>query len=321
MKKTVIGIAVFLLCIFIIAIVIGGGNEDDAVEFSQKTDETVHLSSSDNDLSVKDNRCRAVIEDDTCIRGDSILNPNSPSSSPSQILTRFAYATSYNHDTKCPNWVAWHLKREHLDGPYSRNGVPYCDENRNVVGIGVLPFDGIKGDYILDVEAEEPRQKPSDWPDEKYGMTHGHICPAGDNTWSKVAMNQSFLLTNICPQTEKLNGGGWKKLEEKCRRWAQRFGDIYIVAGPVFDGGVVRRTFGESNVAVPDAFFKVVLCMNGQPKAIGFIYPNDDESHSMMDQFCSVDDVEKNTGMDFFASLPDDVENEIEATTAWKEWQ
>ena len=45
----------------------------------------------------------------------------------------------------------------------------------------------------------------------------------------------SFLLTNMYLQDEKLNGGAWKKLEEKCRTWTNKYGDIYIVAGAIFN--------------------------------------------------------------------------------------
>ena len=62
-------------------------------------------------------------------------------------------------------------------------------------------------------------------------MTHGHMCHAGDNKWDKAAMNQPFFLTDMCPQDEKLNGGGWKRPEEKCLTGAAQYGSIYIVAG------------------------------------------------------------------------------------------
>ena len=35
-----------------------------------------------------------------------------------QIVKKKSYVASYNKDTKCPNWVAWHLTAEHADGPY-----------------------------------------------------------------------------------------------------------------------------------------------------------------------------------------------------------
>ena len=138
-------------------------------------------------------------------------------------------------------------------------------------------------------------------------MTHGHICPAADNRWSKAAMNQSFLLTNMCPQDGNLNGGGWQKLEDKCRTWAMQFGGIYIVSGPNHSSGKVSRTIGASKVAVPDAFFKVVLCLEGTPKAIGFLYKNDSSSQSIKDCVCSVDIVEELTGFDFFHYTEDEI--------------
>lgn len=248
-----------------------------------------------------------------------LLAPAMPGYVPSQILERLGYIVSYNHETKCPNWVAWHLTAEHVDGNYPRKGVPYLDENGNAIGIGPVTPENQCGDYFLDREAEEPRQLLSDWTNNEYQMTHGHICPAGDNKWSKAAMNQSFLLTNMCPQTEKLNNGGWKKLEEKCRIWANRFGDVYIVAGPIYYRKV-NRTIGASRVAVPDAFFKVVLCMKETPKAIGFIYENNESKQSMEHAVCSVDDVEEKTGFDFFYSLPDDIENDIEQKVELNKW-
>ena len=106
--------------------------------------------------------------------------PAMPDYVPSQILERLGYITSYNHDTKCPNWVAWHLTKERTDGPFPRKGVPYYDENGTAIGIGDVTPDTQRGDYFLDRESEEPRQQLSDWTRD-YNMSHGHMCPAGDN--------------------------------------------------------------------------------------------------------------------------------------------
>ena len=44
-----------------------------------------------------------------------LLAPAMPGYVPSKILERIGYIVSYNHETKCPNWVAWHLTQEHTD--------------------------------------------------------------------------------------------------------------------------------------------------------------------------------------------------------------
>ena len=237
-----------------------------------------------------------------------------------QILSRVGYTLSYNQQTKLANWVGWHLTRDHTDGPYSRNGVPYYDEEGQAIGIGPVTAETLKGVYFLDSTVKGGRQDFEDWASAKdYNMNHGHLCPAADNKWSKEAMNQSFLLTNICPQNIDLNAGDWESLEKKCRTWAKRHGDIYIVAGPIFHNKNYR-TIGNNKMGIPDAFFKVILCTNGSPKALGFIFPNEGMSHQLTHYLCSVDSVESVTGIDFFFSLPDDIENEVESSCNYEKW-
>lgn len=248
---------------------------------------------------------------------DNCLEVLSPDHKKGQFLQRISYCTSYNNKTRNPNWVAWKLTREHTDGPYPRKGVPYFTEDGQAYGIGKVTLKTLKNVYFLDSESEKPRQELSDW-STKYNMSHGHMCPAGDNKWDRAAINQSFLLTNMCPQDQSLNSGGWNKLEEKCRSWANKYGYIYIVAGPIFRGKPSRFL---GHIAVPDAFFKVVLCMSGKPKAIGFIYENDSSSQSINNKYCTVDHVEEITGFDFFSSLPDDVEDIIEAKSNINDWK
>ena len=211
-----------------------------------------------------------------------------------QILKRSAYILSYNKDTKCPNWVAWHLTAEHVDGDVPRDNSYYEDE-----------------------EVPNPRATYEDY--RGSGWSKGHMCPAGDNKWSELAMRESNLLTNICPQDRSLNSGVWNKIEQDCRRWAKKYGDVYIVCGPIFLNRE-HETFGRNKVVVPEAFFKVILCLQGKPKAIGFVIRNND-GKKKRDQFINtVDDVERITGFDFFPSLPDDVEDSVEAAANIDEW-
>jgi endonuclease G len=245
-----------------------------------------------------------------------------PKKTPSKeevLLCRIAYKLSYNTETRQPNWVAWTLTRDHSDGPYSRKGVPYYDDNGNIIGILSSPTDVVRGDFIVDKDVSCPRQEHIDWKEHPIGIDHGHMCPAADCKWDKGAMNQSFLLTNICPQDRELNGGDWDKLEKKCRTWAKQYGQIYIVAGPIFMSDE-KRCFGMNQIPIPDAFFKVVLCMTGNPKAIGFVFPNSGTHQNLKEYVQTVDDVERITGIDFFPAIPDDIENEVEAKVDIGEW-
>ena len=71
---------------------------------------------------------------------------------------------------------------------------------------------------------------------------------------------------------------------------------------------------------MPEAFYKVVLCRKGNPKAIGFIYKNRGGYQSMSDCACTVDEVERITNINFFPALNDDVEDRIEAKARLGDW-
>lgn len=321
MKKFVLAFILFIIFIFVLAILIGREddnayyeNTEDDVYIEQFVENTSSASETEEDqVSLQKRQNHDTVDDLT-------LPSSSKSGHAEQIIQRVAYTVSYNNTTKCPNWVSWCLTAEHTDGPYSRKGVPYCDEDRHTAyGIGAIDNNNNKGDYFLDTDFAGPRQEFSDWRDKTYNVNHGHICPAGDNKWSKEAMNQSFYLSNMCPQDIDLNGGDWENLEKKCRRWAKKYGAIYIVAGPVFYNDTYR-TMGDGKVGIPDAFFKVILCLNQGQKAIGFLFPNKGDSHELIHYIKTVDEIEEITGYDFFSSLPNDVENVLESTCDWGEW-
>jgi endonuclease G len=152
-------------------------------------------------------------------------------------------------------------------------------------------------------------------------MDRGHMCPAGDNRWHWKAMQESFYMTNICPQNHNLNRGDWKELEDACRLWTKKEGKLYIVCGPVLYRQKHRTIGRKHKVTVPEAFFKVILSTrNGHPKAIGFIFKNLSGNHPLKNYVNSVDEVERITGIDFFPALPDDVEKKVEAMQDLNLW-
>lgn len=219
---------------------------------------------------------------------DKLVMQTSPKGTPEQILKRTGYVASYNKTTLLPNWVAWHLTAERTEGSAKRSGV----------------------DFAEDMEVPEPRA--TDWDYYNSGYDRGHMCPAADNKWSKKAMEESFLFTNMCPQNGNLNRGDWNEMEMACRKWAKKYGDLYIVCGPILYKGK-HKTIGKNKVVVPEAFFKVVLRTGDDPQAIGFIYKNTSGNRPKDSYVNTVDEVERITGIDFFPSLPDDVEKKVEA--------
>ena len=161
---------------------------------------------------------------------------------------------------------------------------------------------------------------PNWWDYRDSGYDRGHMAPAGDMKWDEQAMDETFYLTNICPQDNSLNAGFWNDLELKVREWARRDKSLIVVTGPIV--GTNPSTIGQDmDIAVPEGFFKVVLAPKCNPmRAIAFICPNRACGGSLKSYAVSVDEVEKRTGMNFFNALPDDVENNIEAKCNLYQW-
>lgn len=206
------------------------------------------------------------------------------------LLFKSQFIISYNMDRMCPNYVCWSLTQLRSNGKVQRT-------------------NNFHGDPAMRPDA---RVETFDY--NGSGYDRGHMCPAGDNKNTDMAMDESFCMTNICPQNHQLNTGLWNDLEMQCRSWARNYGTLYICCGPIFDQQQ-PRTIGsrkDVKIAVPDRFFKVILTLGRVPKAIGFIYPNRACGGDMRDYAVSVDKVEKVTDMDFFYQLDDAQEKQLE---------
>lgn len=207
------------------------------------------------------------------------------------ILMKSQFSISYNATTNCPNYVCWHLFSNRSQGDLKRP-------------------DDFTPDMSLPASMQVNTHDYSG-----SGYDRGHMCPAGDNKNDRNAMFESFMMSNICPQSHDLNAGDWNELEELCRDWARNYGDLYICCGPIFDSDnpkTIGKRDRDIRIAVPDRFFKVVLMIGDNPKAIGFIFPNEGSRRTLRSYAVSVDRVERETGIDFFPSLPDNIENKVE---------
>lgn len=212
-----------------------------------------------------------------------------------QIIEHFAYTVSYNPTWNLPNWVAYSLTKEETSGPYEREKSFYPDPK-------------VKGQPVIHKDYTHS------------GYDRGHMAPAADMKWSEQAMRESFYMTNICPQNQNLNRGDWNDLEELARDWARKYGEIYIVCGPLVSQDY--RTIGQNKkIAIPDAFFKVFLRQTDTSwTAIGFVMPNQAGNRPLMTYMMSIDEVEELSGIDFFYNLPDEIEEKIEHDLSVIEW-
>ena len=211
------------------------------------------------------------------------------------VVCQYSGFTSYfNPETHIPNCVAYEIIESETTG----------DEPRK---------KSFEADHTIDGCAESSDYRNS-------GYDRGHMAPAADMKWSKVAMEESFLMTNICPQVKSLNSGIWHRLEQRVREWAARDSSIIVVCGPIFTPGKPVEQIGEIGVAVPHRFFKA-LYAPGRNIGIAFIFDNDKVKGELRKYAVTIDSVEHETGLDLFYNLPDDIENEIENQCNYKLWE
>lgn len=210
------------------------------------------------------------------------------------IIEHKAYSLSYNEDYEQANWVAWQLTKAELEGGNER-----------------------QDHFITDPEIKSGSAHPTDY--KKSGYDRGHLAPAADFSFDKQAMEESFYMSNMSPQTPELNRGIWKKLEEQSRDWAKDDEELFIVTGPIFSENMKR--IGKNKVAVPTVYFKVLLDLKEpELKAIAFLMKNEGSEQSLHYFAVPIDSVEQLTQLNFFPLIPDSLEDRLERSKDFNLW-
>lgn len=212
------------------------------------------------------------------------------------IVEHLAYSLDYNEDYEQADWVFYELTKEEV----LNKKVPRKDK------FAKDPISSISSALATDYA--------------KSGYDRGHLCPAADNRWSKQAMEQSFYMSNMSPQSPDLNRKIWAELEDKVREWAVENEEVYVVTGPILADGF-KEKIGKSKVAVPNYFYKVVADLSGdQIKGVGFIFVNGENNGELKYYACTIDMVEERTKIDFFPQLNDSIEQQIETDYVLEDW-
>lgn len=214
---------------------------------------------------------------------------------PAKDVVRHTYYTlSYNEKYEQANWVYYTL---------TDSMVLHSGEERG---------NNFRSDKLV-VTASA---KSSDYTNS--GYDRGHLCPAADMGFNKVAMEESFYMSNISPQVPDFNRGIWKELELMVRKWTVAEHKLYIVSGPVFKDN--KGVIGKDKVLVPGYFFKIIYDPADGSKMISFLFPNEKSNRRLIDFAVTTDKIEQITGYDFFSQLPDDQETKLEGSVQLAGW-
>lgn len=216
----------------------------------------------------------------------------------SDVANRSALISSYDRRTRNPQWVIEHITPESLarrDG--DRKHSVFLEDDSVPV-----KFRGLLKDYF------------------RSGYDRGHQVPAADCKWSQTAMNETFYLSNMCPQVgEGFNRDYWAHFEDFCRRLTGRYPSVRIVTGPLYlprkdpvdnKWYVKYEMIGNPpSVAVPTHFYKVIFAEDGKVGgnvAIGaFVLPNAaiPNTKPITDFEVPIEAVERASGLEFAAKL------------------
>ena len=196
-----------------------------------------------------------------------------------EVIHHPFYSLSYDETHEQAEWVAYQLFADSLRKPWLAREDSFREDPKVSTGSATLR------DY------------------RNSGYDRGHLVPSADMAYNKEAMVGTFLMSNMSPQARNFNKGIWRELEELTRGWAKRFKSLYIVSGPVLTlepKGVI----GDNDVTIPAAYFKVLLDLSEpELKGIAFIIPNEISYEPLFRYATSIAEVEKMTGIDFFADL------------------
>jgi len=187
----------------------------------------------------------------------------------------------------------------------------------------VAADDAERGDsFTVDPEVSGrgwPSARTSDYVGS--GYDRGHLVPSADRLGSRAENDATFRLSNIAPQHPALNRGVWNSLERQIRRLAARVDSLWIVTGTLTAPSPPR--IGAAGVAVPEAFYKVILARRGGGgyRAIAFMIPNDEPRSADFRAYAvAVDRVEERAEIDFYPALPEAIEAAVERTAEPRDW-
>ena len=227
--------------------------------------------------------------------GDSPpLDDYLPAKSAGEIVRHKAFILNYREEYEQASWVLHRLLAKASGGKAPRSN-----------------------EFMPDPLVSTGSAQPYDYA--RSGYDKGHLCPAGDFKYDKALEDETFYMSNMSPQAGDLNRNIWNDMEQMVRRWAKKRGSLIIVTGPVLKKGL--ETIGRSTqIAVPEQYYKIAYDPSTQ-QAIAILMPNKGIYDQQIKEFVvSIDEVEKLTGIDFFAKLPDSLEKQLESEANVSDW-
>jgi len=232
----------------------------------------------------------------TCIVSLNVLSQQFELPAPGpreQQVKHTLFALSYNEGYELASWAAYQL----------------TPEQARTTGT-------FKEKYVEDPLVTTGSAAVKDYKDA--GFIMGQLVPPEDMFVSPQALEETFLTSNTVPHKPSFNKNVWKLIEKLAREWAKEGNTLYIVTGPVL-ADAPFGTFGPNKISIVERYYKAILDVTGE-RAIAFVIRGNVATGVPKSFAITVDELEKVTGIDFFPSLPDDLEQKVEADHDFTKW-
>lgn len=210
-----------------------------------------------------------------------------------ELVQHTYYSLCYSEQNEQAAWSAHYLTVKSLSGAQNRTNNFRVDPN-------VSTESANKSDY------------------KNSGFDRGHLVPAGDMKLNRTSMSESFFMSNISPQSPGFNRGVWRRIEKLTRKWAQEYGGLFVVTGPILEKGL--PTIGQ-NVSIPRYFYKIIFdASSKKQKMLAFLIENKNSKSPLKEFVTTVDEIEQITGIDFFHEMSTSWQNQLESQVNLSDW-
>lgn len=225
-----------------------------------------------------------------------------------RVFRNDAYMAGYSEKLGNPIWVTYQVLPKPDNQPRLKRPSSFNSDWRSTRCLLYLPC----------VEHEDYTSS---------GYDRGHLAPNHviASRYGKKAQHETFLLTNISPQTPLLNRRAWQRLEEiSANYFADKYAPFTVITGPIFDEKP-KHLPGFKQIAIPKSFYKIFVREGEKPgdapKVLAFIMPQEVKGNEdLRDFLVSVREIEQQTGLDFLHKLDDGVEAYVETLIDPQSW-
>lgn len=258
---------------------------------------------------------------------DALVKDHNPglADNPDRLICFQGYISNFNTKPRSgkpkylgvPHWVAHHVKR----APNS----PESGERPNVwFTVLDLADKGIAPTHDSYAFSSAFRKAHKNW----YDRGHQAQKYLVERLGNKAAL-YTHNVVNALPQLHNFNAGPWLTLECYTGAWANKYSEVWVVAGPVFKKNAAITWLRSDStkavpVAIPPSNFKIVARKTGdQWDLLAFVYPQTHKSYAKAPfdpeiWLKSVADIEQMTGEKFLSGLPNAAQ--LKQKTANKLW-